>query len=606
MVLSVNTTLQLLRLRTLLANLSLAAYIIPLHDGHQGERTPDCNARLKYISGFSGTSGKALVTLSEALFWTDGRYFIQASEEMDKNWKLMKEGIPDEISMQSYMKTALEPRSHIGLDPSIFSKPAWDDFQSSLKNGQVLHPTQENLVDIVWGEERPACSKRKLIQIPVEFTGKETAEKLQEIREKMKERRAQALVINQLDDIAWLLNLRGFDISAAAVFLSFAIIKPNDFDLFIDQSKLDENILNSLKKDGGFIFNYEDINHRLESLVSSTNGTIWLAKTCSFSLTSIVPEPRQLIDLSPLVLLKAVKNPTEIKGYKNALTRDSAILARFYSWLENSIETGENVTELSASDYLLKLRREHEYFLTTSFETISASDSSGASPHYSPTPLSNKPITKNSMFLFDAGAIYLDGTTDITRTFHFGTPTDHQREAYTRVLKGQIALATIIFPQRTLGYRLDSFARMHLWNIGLDYGHGTGHGVGIDVHEVPTKISYNHLKAPDDRGFVENMLTSNEPGYYEQGSFGIRLENIVRVVNSTVKDPKGNPFLAIEDMTFLPYQHKLIKKELLTHAEVEYLNTYQEKCRQVVGEFIKQHYPGDQAYQWIIKETKSF
>ncbi|ODN00352.1 Xaa-Pro aminopeptidase 1 [Orchesella cincta] len=603
MISPVNTTLQLLRLRTLITNLSIAAYIIPLHDTHQGERTPACNARLRYISGFTGSSGSALVTRTEALLWTDGRYFIQARQEMDNNWNLMKDGIPGAISMETYMEKALDSRVHVGVDPTLFSKSAWDNMQSNLRNGQRLHPVQDNLVDEVWGEERLQCPEGKLLQIPIQFTGKTTQEKLGEIRLKMNEQNAQLLVINQLDDIAWLLNLRGSDIYAAAVFLSFVIVKSDGFELFIDQSKLDSDIRSSITQDGGTINDYEEVNSRLTTLVSNTSGKIWLAKTCSYNLARIVPENRQIVDLSPLVLLKAVKNPIEIQGFKNALTRDSAILARFYSWLENAVESGENVTELSASDHLLKLRKEHEYFLTISFETIAGSDSSGASPHYSPTTRTNKQITQNSMFLIDAGAIYLDGTTDITRTFHFGTPSDLQREAYTRVLKGQIALATAIFPERTKGYMLDSFARMHLWNIGLDYGHGTGHGIGIDVHEGPTKITYSHSIAPDDRGFVENMMTSNEPGYYEEDSFGIRLENIVRIVKATGKNPTGKNFLAIEDMTFLPYQHKLIKKELLTVSEIEYLNQYQEKCRRIVGEYLKRHYPGDKAYDWIYKES---
>jgi Xaa-Pro aminopeptidase len=251
-------------------------------------------------------------------------------------------------------------------------------------------------------------------------------------------------------------------------------------------------------------------------------------------------------------------------------------------------------------------KEETDMFLTTSFTTIAGVDSNGAIIHYRPTPETNKRITPFSMFLVDAGATYKDGTTDITRTFHFGVPSDHQRECYTRVLKGQIAVATSVFPMFTRGNRLDSFARKFLWEVGLDYGHGTGHGIGINVHEGPSRISYDYNLAPDDKGLRENMLTSNEPGYYEEGSFGIRLENIVRIVNSTITGIGGQTFLAVEDLTFLPYQHNLIKKSLLTTKEIKYLNDYQEKCRNIVGNYIKDKYPDDPAYDWIIKETQPF
>ncbi|ODN01346.1 Xaa-Pro aminopeptidase 1 [Orchesella cincta] len=568
MLVAANTTLQILRLRVLMTNLTIGAYIIPLQDAHQGTRTPACSARLSYISGFTGSSGTALVTGSEALLWTDGRYFTQALDELDGNWKLMREGIIDTPTMEAYLGSALGQGALIGVDPALFSKTAWNRMQSSLRNGQKLHPVPNNLIDEVWGEERPECPKGELIQISTNFSGRTTQDKLAGTRIKMAEKNAEVLVINQLDDIAWLLNLRGYDIPAAALFLSFAIVKTDGFELFIDQSKVTDVIRNSLTQDGGSIYNYDEVNDRLSALVNSTSAKIWLASTCSYSLVSIVPEARQLIELSPIVPLKAVKNPTEIAGVKSALIRDAAILARFYTWVENAVTSGQNVTELIASDYLMNLRRQHDLFLTVSFTTIVGSDSNGAIIHYRPTPETNKRVTQHSMLLIDAGATYMDGTTDITRTFHFGTPSNHQREAYTRVLKGQIAVAKAVFPPNTRGNRLDSFARKYLWDIGLDYGHGTGHGIGINVHEGPNRITYDYNLAVDDRGLVENMLTSNEPGYYEEGSFGIRLENIVRVVNSTVTGINGKSFLSIEDMTFLPYQHKLIKKELLTQPEV--------------------------------------
>ncbi|CAL8095264.1 unnamed protein product [Orchesella dallaii] len=606
MLLAVNTTLQLQGLRVLMTNLAIAAYIVPLQDAHQGTRTPACSARLPYISGFTGSSGTALVTGSEALLWTDGRYFTQALDELDVNWQLMREGVIGTPTMEEYLGGALAPGALIGVDPALFSKTAWDRMQSSLRNGQRLQPVQNNLIDEVWGDERPECPKEKLVQITTEFSGKTTEVKLADARLKMAEKNAEVLVINQLDDIAWLLNLRGYDIPAAALFLSFVIVKTDGFELFIDQSKIEDDIRTSLTEDGGTIYDYDQVNNRLTDLVGSTSAKIWLVSTSSYSLVSIVPEDRQHIELSPIVSLKAVKNSVEIEGVKRALIRDAAILARFYSWVERSVTSGQIVTELAASDYLMTLRQEHELFLALSFNTIAGSDSNGAIIHYRPLPETNKRVTQHSMFLLDAGATYRDGTTDITRTFHYGTPSNHQREAYTRVLKGQIAVAKAVFPANTRGNRLDSLARKYLWEIGLDYAHGTGHGIGINVHEGPQRITYDYNLALDDRGLVENMLTSNEPGYYEEGSFGIRLENIVRVVNSTVTGLDGKPFLSIEDMTFLPYQHKLIKKELLTQPEIEYLNEYQTKCRQIVGEYLRQEYPGDPAYDWIIKETPPF
>jgi Xaa-Pro aminopeptidase len=375
-------------------------------------------------------------------------------------------------------------------------------------------------------------------------------------------------------------------------------------DVFVGSTKLSREIMLDLTNEivNIYFHEYEDVYTELSSYVTNnrTGSKIWLSKSCNYALASLVPDDQLLIKLTPISLLKATKNPTEIAGMKRSFIRDAAAVTSFYAWLENAMRSGINLTEISAADKLYEFRSKARNFVSLSFKTISGSGPNGAIVHYWPTVDSDRPLSLDEMYLVDSGAHYFDGTTDVTRTFHFGEPTDYQKDCFTRVLKGQIAMATLKFPWGVTGHTIDSFARRSLWEVGLDFAHGTGHGIGsyLNVGEGAQSISYAHN--PDDPGLRENMIVSNEPGYYEEGNFGIRLENAERIMNSSVKN-----FLEMEDLTFVPYQQSLIKLSLLTDAEIEYLNTYYWKCRDITGNYMRE-YPLDngEGLAWLERETQ--
>lgn len=309
--------------------------------------------------------------------------------------------------------------------------------------------------------------------------------------------------------------------------------------------------------------------------------------------------------MTPISLMKAVKNPVEVQGMINAHIRDGAALCEYFAWLEETLGKGERITEISAAKKLLSFRAAQKYFKGMSFPSISSSGPNGAIIHYSPSPATDRALSTGEIYLIDSGGQYLDGTTDVTRTLHFGTPTDFERDCFTRVLKGSIALVTATFPNKVVGNTLDTLARKYLWDVGLDYIHGTGHGIGayLNVHEGPHGISWRHL--PDDPGLRENMFVSNEPGYYEEGKFGIRIENIIRITPVTLLHNFANRgYLGFKDVTFAPIQQKMIKTELLTQDEVNYLNEYHAQCRKLIGKYIEENKLGEAGFKWLMKETE--
>nr|XP_002736408.1 PREDICTED: xaa-Pro aminopeptidase 1-like [Saccoglossus kowalevskii] len=539
----------------------LHAYIIPSADAHQSEYVASCDTRRAFISGFDGSAGTAIVTAKDAAMWTDSRYFLQASSQMDQNWELMKQGQPGTLSQEEWLVKVLPKEAVIGVDPHLLSLEQWKTIHKHLKTaGQSLVAVEQNLIDLTWADERPQPPDNIVCVHEMKYAGKSWQDKVVAVREQMQEKGADYLVVTALDEIAWLFNLRGSDVQFNPVFYSYAVISKDSVNLFIDEAKIDNAVrkhLNSNEASNGDDSALRVTIHPYGAL-GSFFGNIYVQTT----------EPktwkRRIIQPSPLSLAKAIKNDVEIEGMRQSHIRDAVALCELFMWLENEVPKGK-ITEITAVDKAEQLRSQQADYVSLSFATISSIGSNGAIIHYKPTEESDTLINCNEVYLCDSGAQYKDGTTDTTRTMHFGTPSQHEKECYTRVLKGHIALSSAVFPVGTKGFQLDTLAREYLWQGGLDYGHGTGHGVGshLNVHEGPCSIGYR--PTANDVPLAAGMFLSDEPGYYEDGAFGLRVENVVLVKKAEFKQKE---FLNFEPVTLVPIQQKMIDPSLLTEKEV--------------------------------------
>ncbi|EDV22938.1 uncharacterized protein TRIADDRAFT_28167 [Trichoplax adhaerens] len=605
---------QLLRtLRSFMANMKhvphpLQAYIIPTNDAHQSEYLANRDKRREFISGFTGSFGNAIVTRDKAALWTDGRYYLQATEQLDDNWTLMKQGLADTLSMEDWLIQILPKESYVGVDPFLFTHELWKSYSQKLSDaGLSLVAVQDNLVDLVWTSyDRSEVPLSPLMILPLKYSGKSVGDKLKDIRDKMSTANCDALVISALDEVAWLLNIRGADIEYNPVFFAYAIVTANCLYVFTSLERITSEIFNHLKleTESELKFEpYENVLEVIEDISSSNHGQIWISPLSSHALVNVVPKEKRYLKPSPIALMKALKNTTELDGLRNAHIRDAAALCEFYAWLEKEIKINP-VTEIGAADVLEDFRKQQDDYISLSFPTISSSGEHGAIIHYCPTEASNREITETDLYLCDSGAQFRDGTTDVTRTIHLGNPTEHEKECFTRVLKGHINLCKAIFPNGTNGHVLDMLARKPLWDVGLDYRHGTGHGVGafLMVHEGPHGIGSRPRKY--DVPLMADMTVTDEPGYYEDGSFGIRIENVVIVKSVETKHNFGGiGFLTFEPITLVPIQKKLLSPELLTEEEVAWINDYHQLCREKVGDLLIQRGRLD-ALKWLQKETE--
>lgn len=607
-----NFTNRLQKLRSLMKNAKyvsepLQAYIIPSEDAHQNEYLADCDNRRSYISGFTGSAGTAIVTENEACMWTDGRYFLQASEEMDDNWTLMKQGLPNTPSQGKWLTKTLLPGSRVGADPNLVKYSIWKPLQTDLEAGGLfLVPVTTNLIDLIW-EDRPFIPCNVIQPLPVKYTGKISKVKVEEVRGEMQEKGARLVVISALDEIAWLLNLRGSDIQYNPVFFSYVVISMDQVHLFIDEAKVVPAVYNHFNDEGVqvTVHPYEKIHSFLKDEITNENGKIWVSPHSSYALSAAIPDKLLVGELTPIPTMKAIKNPIEIQGMISAHIRDAVAMCCYFAWLEKEVSTG-SVTEISGAEKLEQFRREQEDFVGPSFETISAVGAHAAIVHYKPSEKTDRQITTEEVYLCDSGGQYRDGTTDITRTIHLGTPSQYEKECFTRVFKGQCFLGTTVFPSKLKGNRLDSLARKFLWDIGLDYMHGTGHGIGmyLNVHEGPMGISWKVY--PDDPGLQEGMFLSNEPGFYEAGKFGCRIEDIVRIVPANVPyNFEDRTYLKFETVSLVPIQTKMLVPEMLTSSEIRHLNEYHSRCREIIGPLLKKM-GHSEALEWLYRETEPF
>lgn len=596
----------------------LNAYIVPSCDAHQSEYIAECDSRRAFISKFNGSAGTAIITLEKAALWTDGRYHLQAGKQLDlSHWILMKDGLPDTPSQSEWLKDVLAAGSKVGVDPLLMSHKYWKLLSKELSSKNItLVAVKENLIDQVWTDRsvllptdtyRPPRPANKLISLDYDIVGEEWAKKVEELRKELTKKKTGSIILTALDDIAWLLNLRGSDIDFNPVFFAYCVVTLDEVLLFINSSQLTDEVKNTLQSVS--IRAYDEVeNYIAHTLVPRESLPVWISKGSSHALVSLLPKEKRHLMASPVQKMKALKNPREIQGMKQCHIRDGAALCEYLAWLEKTIEAHpeghESLWEISGADYLEKCRKQQKHFMGLSFPTISSSGPNGSVIHYHPEEASRRPISKNELYLVDSGAQYLDGTTDITRTVHFGEPSAKEKECFTLVLKGHIQLAQAIFPRLAKANQLDSFARQYLWSRGLEYLHGTGHGVGmfLNVHEGPSSISPR--MAPDDPGLDVGHILSNEPGYYEDGQFGIRIENLVVVRKAeTAYNFKDKDFLEFETISLCPIQSKMIDLSMMTDSELEWLNCYHAKCRSEIGHHLK--ITGkEETYEWLVKETE--
>ncbi len=569
-------------LREQLARERLDGFVVPLTDEHMSEYVGGYAQRLGWLTGFQGSAGTAVVLPQEAAIFTDGRYTLQVRQQVSgSDWEYV--GVPA-TSVADWLAAHAPEGGRIGYDPWLHTRAWVDEARKALaERGADLVAVAANPIDAVWAD-RPAPSDAVLAPHDDTLAGKSSAAKRADIADWLAERKADAVVLSALDSIAWAFNIRGDDVSHTPVALAYAMVHADGTaDLFAAPGKITDAVRQHL----GNAIRVQDRAAFAPALAALSGKRVAAdperAVAAIFdALDSGGAKILQVRD--PVVLAKAVKNPAEIAGQKQAQAIDGAALVRFLKWFEETAPAGA-LTELSAADRLQAFREATGALRDLSFDTISATGPNGAIPHYKVTPESSLPIEPGQLYLVDSGGQYTNGTTDVTRVMPVGTPTAEMRDRFTRVLKGHIGLATAIFPEGTTGAQLDGFARRPLWEVGLDYGHGTGHGVGayMAVHEGPQRIAQPFYPGGQALEVLRaGMFLSNEPGYYKAGEFGIRIENLVLVVPVAI--PGGEqPMLAFETLTFAPIERTLIAAELLTPPERAWLDAYHAQVLAVVG-----------------------
>ncbi|MBN2441983.1 MAG: aminopeptidase P family protein [Spirochaetales bacterium] len=567
-------------LRELMKTSGISAYIIPGTDPHQNEYIPGLWKRREWISGFTGSYGDIVITDKKAGLWTDSRYYIQAESEIDNTGiTLYKLGLPDTKSINKWCEDELLPGESIGIDPALFSGERVTDLKKSLKNKTIeLIFIEQNLVDRIW-EEQPAFPHEKVEVHLISFCGESYQDKLMRLREKLTEEGCGFHVMTSLDSIAWLFNIRGSDIDYNPLVIAYAIVTPEKAELFMCLDKITPEVREHFGENVA-LHDYKDFKDHL-SIHAQSGTKVWIdpKKTSYDIILHLLPACKILYKESPVIYYKAIKNTTELSCLRNAQVRDGAAMVKFLHWLEETVPAGI-VTEVSAERKLAEYRQQNDLFCGLSFQTISAFGDHGAIVHYSSSEKTDRLITGNGLYLVDSGAQYKDGTTDITRTIPIGTPTDEQREMFTRVLKGHISLASAVFPKGTKGIQLDTLARKPLWDLRCDYGHGTGHGVGffLNVHELPPSISYRNGVIRD---LAPGMVCTIEPGFYKKGEYGIRIENMVTVAGND-EDDEENSFYYFKILTLCPIDTRCILPSLLTDGEKKFLNLYHRKVAETL------------------------
>src|SRR6267154_3493832 len=589
---------RLARLREELAARGLDGFIVPRADEHQGEYVPPRGQRLAWLTGFTGSAGLAIVLRDRAALFVDGRYTLQAAAQVDAGLFEIRHLIEEPPAR--WIGTALKAGTVLAYDPWLHTPHEVERFRAAAeKAGGVLRAVSDNPLDRVW-PRRPAAPIAPVVPHAERFAGESAQSKRARLGRGLAEEGAAAVVLTMPESIAWLLNIRGGDVPHTPLPLSFAILRQDgNVTLFIDRRKLapglDRHLGNAVT-----IEPPERLGPTLDELAASGDRVQVDPGTAASWVFDRLEHAGGHIHRAadPCLLPKACKNPVELDGTRAAHRRDGAAVTRFLAWLAREAPKGE-LAEIAASDRLESFRRAGDHFRDLSFPTISGAGPNGAIVHYRAMPETERRLEPGNLYLLDSGAQYLDGTTDITRTIAIGEPSDEMRDRFTRVLKGHIALALARFPKGTTGSQLDAFARRSLWEEGLDYDHGTGHGVGsyLGVHEGPQRIS----KAVNTQPLLPGMIVSNEPGYYKTGAYGIRIENLVVVQpwNGAADDGRERDMLCFETLTLAPIDRNLVARDLLDAEEIAWLDAYHARVRETLTPLVDQ----DTA-RWLAEATQ--
>ncbi|WP_291580318.1 aminopeptidase P family protein [Blautia sp.] len=585
-------------LRILMKEKKIDAYLVPTDDFHGSEYVGDYFKCRKYITGFTGSAGTAIITQDMAGLWTDGRYFIQAADQLrDTTIELFKSGEPGVPTVHQFLNDKLEDGMCLGFDGRTVSAREAEELQELLQEKHITFSVNDDLIGEIW-EDRPVLSCEPVMELDIRWTGKSRADKIAEIREQMKAKEADTFILTSLDDIAWLLNIRGNDIHCCPVVLSYLVMMENELRLYANAAAFSEEIRSNLEADGVKIYPYDDVYSYVQS-ISSDKKVLLSRANVNSRLVSNIPSEVTILDEPNLTLLpKAVKNKTEMENERIAHIKDGIAVTKFIHWLKKNV-TRTTITELSAAEKLYQFRSEQEHFLGDSFDPIIAYGTHAAIVHYSATEATDIPLEARGMVLADTGGHYLEGTTDITRTIVLGPVTAKEKKFFTAVLRGNLNLAAAKFKYGCTGLNLDYLARGPLWELGEDYNHGTGHGVGylLNVHEGPNSFRWKNLPGNPAPVLEEGMITSDEPGYYLENEFGIRHENLV-LCKKAEKTSFGQ-FMCFEPLTMVPFDLEGINPEEMTERERKLLNDYHQKVYTTISPYLD-----EEEKEWLKQATR--
>lgn len=585
-------------LRNIMKEKKIDAYLVPTDDFHGSEYVGDYFKCRKYITGFTGSAGTAVIMQDMAGLWTDGRYFIQAVDQLrGSTIDLFKSGEPEVPTVHQFLKEKLEKGMCLGFDGRTVSAKEAEQLGELLKEKDITFSVNNDLVGEIW-EGRPALSCEPVMELDVRWTGKSRADKIAEIREQMKEKEADIFILTSLDDIAWLLNIRGNDIHCCPVVLSYLVMTDAEIRLYANKAAFSEEIRSNLEADGIKIYPYDEVYSYVQT-ISSDKKVLLSKANVNSCLVSNIPAEVTILDEKNLTLLpKAIKNKTEMDNERIAHIKDGVAVTKFIYWLKKNVPEG-TVTELSAAEKLYQFRSEQEHFIGDSFDPIIAYGTHAAIVHYSATEETDIPLEARGMVLADTGGHYLEGTTDITRTIVLGPITEKEKKYFTAVLRGNLNLAAAKFKYGCTGLNLDYLARGPLWELGEDYNHGTGHGVGylLNVHEGPNSFRWKNLPGNPAPVLEEGMITSDEPGYYLENEFGIRHENLV--LCRKAEETSFGQFMCFEPLTMVAFDLEGINPQEMTERERKLLNEYHQKVYKTISPYLV-----EDEKEWLKQATR--
>jgi Xaa-Pro aminopeptidase len=573
-------------IRRLMAEKQLAAYIIPATDPHISEYVPDFWRAMYWACGFTGSAGTLVITHDFAGVWTDGRYFIQAEQQLAGSSaelvKLKMQHAPEYIE---WLAGRLPEGATVGVDGNLIARFIYTQIEAGLRLKSIKLDPHQDLIAPIWKDREPLPAIQ-IYDFPLKFAGASRRDKIAQIRQEMQQKGCDCTVFSSLDDIAWAFNLRGSDVNYNPVFVAHAMITKREAALFIAPEKISEDLKAKLNRDGVKVFNYSETTEQLSQL--PVKSIIFIdPKRVNQNLPGAFPATAKIVEgINISTWLKAAKNPIEINHTRQTMIKDGVVLTKFFHWLAKNVGN-QSISELSATEKLHELRSAQKDNVGESFGTIAGYRAHAAMPHYSATTESNLELHPEGLFLLDSGGQYLSGTTDTTRVISLGNMTKEERRDYTLVLKGMIACSTTRFPKGTKGWQLDALARAPMWQEGINYGHGTGHGVGyfMNVHEGPQAISFTgNAVAGMDAPLIPGMITSVEPGIYRAGKHGVRLENLVLCIEDT-KNEFGE-WLTFETLTIAPFFTNLVDKSMLSKIELTWLKNYNSWVSKKIGKFL--------------------